>query len=253
MKSIKNLVITLNMVRKYAGLPFFPAKSVAYPSNIKAEADVPCFSSEQVLNIVSEAKGWHKTYFATAALSGLRAGEEAGLRIETGDVDFVRKLIHVRRSVFDGEEQSPKSRNAYRWVPIDNELTAMLKAHVGDRKFGYVFQSRNGSPVRLNNILRRVLHPILRKLNIPMAGMHAFRHYRCSFLVENNVPVGVIKQWLGHGSEKMIQRYTHHRPEFHSAILAQLPSLLPAHSEGQTALLVPNSPTGQFDRDRGVA
>jgi integrase len=138
-------------------------------------------------------------------------------------------------------------------VPIDNELAAMLKAHVGDRKFGYVFQSRNGSPVRLNNILRRVLHPILRKLNIPMAGMHAFRHYRCSFLVENNVPVGVIKQWLGHGSEKMIQRYTHHRPEFHSAILAQLPSVLPAQNEGQTALLVPNSPTGEFDREEEVA
>jgi integrase len=209
---------------------------------------VPCFSSEQVSKIVSEANGWYRAYFATAALVGLRAGELAGLRTETGDVDLVRKLIHVRRGVFDGEEQSPKSRNAYRWVPIDNELAAILKAHIGDRKFGYVFQSRNGSPVRLNNILRRVLHPILRKLNIPMAGMHAFRHHRCSFLVENNVPLAV-KQWLGHGGEKMIQRYTHHRPEFHSAILAQLPTII----SGQMAVVVPNSPTVQFDSEKEVA
>jgi integrase len=64
--------------------------------------------------------------------------------------------------------------------------------------------------VRLNNILRRVLHPILKKLGVPMAGMHAFRHHRCSFLVEHDVPVAAIKQWLGHGSEQMISRYTHH-------------------------------------------
>src|ERR1019366_5050903 len=61
----------------------------------------------------------------------------AGLRIETADVDFGRKLIHVRRSLFDGEEQSPKSRNPYHWVPIDDELAAMLKDHIGDRRFGY--------------------------------------------------------------------------------------------------------------------
>jgi integrase len=97
----------------------------------------------------------------------------------------------------------------------------MMKDHIGDRTFGYVFQSRRGSPVRLNNILRRALHPLLRELKMPMAGMPAFRHYRCSFLVEHNVPIPVIKQWIGHGSENMIRRYTHHRPEYHSAILFQ--------------------------------
>ena len=163
-----------------------------------------------------------------AAGTGLRAGELAGLRIETGDVDLTKKLIHVRRSVSEGAEQSPKSRNAYRWLPIDDDLVTMLKAHIGDRRSGYVFQSGNGAPVRLNNILSRMLHPILRKLKIPMAGMHAFRHHRCSFLVEHDAPVAAIKQWLGPGSERMIRRYTHHRPEFHSAILAKLPTVLSA-------------------------
>ena len=60
------------------------------------------------------------------------------------------------------------------------------------------------------------------------------------FLVENNVPVAVIKQWLGHGSERMIRRYTHHRPEYHSAILAQLPSVFAGQNIEKIALLVPN-------------
>jgi integrase len=252
-KSAKNLVITLNLIRKHAGLPYFPAKSVTYPSQSEAEQEPPCYTQEHVVAIVAAAKGWHKVYFATAAGTGLRAGELAGLRIETGDVDLGRKLIHVRRSVSEGKEQSPKSRNAYRWLPIDGELVSMLKAHIGDRRFGYAFQSHNGSPVRLNNILRRVLHPILKKLGIPKSGMHAFRHHRCSFLVEHNVPVAAIKQWLGHGSEQMIRRYTHHRPEYHSAILAKIPSVLSAQNQAEPALLVPNSPKTEVERKEKIA
>ena len=252
-KSVKNLVITLNLIRKHAGLPYFPAKSVTYPSQSEAEKEPPCYTQDHVLAIVTAAKGWHKVYFATAAGTGLRAGELAGLRIETGDVDLGRKLIHVRRSVSEGKEQSPKSRNAYRWLPIDGELVSMLKAHIGDRRFGYVFQSGNGSPVRLNNILRRLLHPILKKLGIPKSGMHAFRHQRCSFLVEHDVPVAAIKQWLGHGSEQMIRRYTHHRPEYHSAILAKIPSVLSAQNQAEPALLVPNSPKTEVERKEKIA
>ena len=96
----------------------------------------------------------------------------------------------------------------------------LLRAVFGIR----VRQISNGSPVRLNNILRLVLHPILKKLGIPKSGMHAFRRHRCSFWVEHDVPVAAIKQWLGDGSEQTIRRYTHHRPEYHSAILAKFPT-----------------------------
>lgn len=116
-----------------------------------------------------------------------------------------------------------------------------------------MFQSRNGTPVRLNNILRRELHPILKKLGLAMAGMHAFRHHRCSLLVEHDVPVAAIKQWLGHGSEQMIRRYTHHRPEYHSAILAKIPSIFSAQNEPKPALLVPNSPKTEVERKEKIA
>jgi len=135
-KSVKNLIITLNLIRKYAGLPYFAAKSVTYPSQSEVEEEPPCYTQDHVVAIVAAAKGWQKVYFATAAGTGLRAGELAGLRIETGDVDLGKKLIHVQRSVSEGKEQSPRSRNAYRWLPIDEDLVAMLKAHIDDRRFG---------------------------------------------------------------------------------------------------------------------
>jgi len=55
--------------------------------------------------------------------------------------------------------------------------------------------------------------------------MHGFRHGRVSFLVENNTPVEVIKALMGHGSEAMVRRYTHLRPQYRSRVLASLPSL----------------------------
>src|SRR5437899_335749 len=75
------------------------------------------------------------------------------------------------------------------------------------------------------NLLNRVLHPILRRLGIPQGGMHGFRHGRVSFLVEHGAPVEVIKAWIGHGSDAMIRRYTHLRPQYRSRVLASMPAV----------------------------
>jgi len=81
-----------------------------------------------------------------------------------------------------------------------------------------VFPSKNGKPLRNNNVLRRRLHPILEALSIREGGMHGFQNGRVSFLVENDTPVEVIKAWIGHGSERM--------PQYRSRVLASIPSLV---------------------------
>jgi integrase len=60
-----------------------------------------------------------------------------------------------------------------------------------------------------SNDLKWGLHSLLRKLKIPIVGMHAFRHYLVTTLMESNVPLETIKAWIGHGSEAMIRRYSH--------------------------------------------
>lgn len=89
-----------------------------------------------------------------------------------------------------------------------------------------MFHSKNGKPLRSNNVLRRQLHPLLERLGISQDGMHGFRHGRVSFLVENGTPVEVIKAWVGHGSERMVRRYTHLRPMYRSSVLASIPCLI---------------------------
>jgi len=55
--------------------------------------------------------------------------------------------------------------------------------------------------------------------------MHAFRHGRVSYLVESNTPIEVSREWIGHGSDEMVRRYTHLRPQFRKRVLQQIPEL----------------------------
>lgn len=54
-------------------------------------------------------------------------------------------------------------------------------------------------------------------------------------LVEAVVPMHTIKAWIGHGSEKMVERYTHSRAEYHRRHLAKVPMVLPAAAETAAA------------------
>ncbi len=201
----------------------FEAKKIRFPSRVNAKREAPCFTPEEMQRIVAEAVGSFKVLFAVAGETGMRTGELYGLRAE--DVDFSRCILHVRRSVWDGSEQSPKSDNAYRSIDISPSLAEMLRSHLQNRTSGLVFRTRKGTPLRHSYVIRKVLHPVLKRLGIPRCGLHAFRHGRVSYLVENNTPMETIRAWIGHGSDQMVRRYTHLRPEYRKRILATIPAL----------------------------
>ena len=49
--------------------------------------------------------------------------------------------------VFDGEEITPKTEAGFRDVDIDQRLTDMLRAFIGNRTSGLLFRSRKGTPL----------------------------------------------------------------------------------------------------------
>lgn len=184
----------------------------------------PCFTVEQMAAIVNGAKKhMYRALFALAAGSGARAGELFALRLES-DLDLKESTITIRRSVFEGEENTSKSdtgdEDKTRTVPIDASVAEELRKHLNGRSFGYLFQTRQGTPLRLSNVLEDELYPILRQLGLMQSGvgMHAFRRGRISHLVYSGVNRQVIRDWCGHSSDKMIDHYTkklrqHHAPE----------------------------------------
>lgn len=201
----RDIVKTLQVVlgRKFG-------RGIHYPANLEARRAHPCHTPEQMQAITNAAKEPYRTLFAVATETGMRSGELYGLRVE--DIDYERLLIHVRRSVWEGKAQAPKTKQAYRAIDIQPELAGMLRLHLNGRKDGWVFQSRKGTPLQHPHVLIRGLYPVLKKLGIPQSGMHAFRHGRVSYLVECDTPVETIRAWIGHGSDEMVRHYTHSGP-----------------------------------------
>ena len=61
---------------------------------------------------------------------------------------------------------------------------------------------------------------------IPRTGMHAFRRGRISEWVYSGVKRQVIRDWAGHGSDKLIDLYTKKMWEYHSPEMSKVKPLL---------------------------
>ena len=79
--------------------------------------------------------------------------------------------------------------------------------------------------MRNSNVLSAVLHPILREPDVELGGLHAFRHHRVSELVIASVSIPMIRSWIGHGSDRMVSRYTHLNSSYNAVELAKIPEL----------------------------
>jgi integrase len=237
--TLRGVVRTLQIVLGHT----FDSRKIHFPSRVRARKEAGCFTPEQMQQIVAAAKDPYKTLFAVASETGMRTGELYGLQV--GDLDLGRCLIHVRRSLWGGQVQSPKSDNAYRVIDISPSLAEILRLHLNGRISGFVFQTQRGTPLQPSRVINRGLHPLLERLGIPKCGMHAFRHGRVSYLVENNTPIETIRAWIGHGSDQMVRLYTHLRPEYRKRVLSAIPALFGI----QTSVIAPLPPT--FHRGGG--
>ena len=74
------------------------------------------FTEEQLKRIIEGADGQYRVLFALLAGTGMRIGEATGLHVD--DLDLDNCVIHVRRAVWNGREQAPKTVNAVRRLTL---------------------------------------------------------------------------------------------------------------------------------------
>ncbi len=168
------------------------------------KAQAHFFTAQEVRAIVAAAKEPYSTMFGVAAMTGMRCGEIFGLKVE--DLDFRARVIYVRRSVWYGKLQAPKSSASVRTLPMPEPLAQRLEAYLRTWRPNperLLFATRPGRPVSANNVVQRKLWPILDKLGIPRCGLHAFRHTHCSLLVGMGAPPTVAQAQLGHSDPRI--------------------------------------------------
>jgi hypothetical protein len=101
--------------------------------------------------------------FAVLAVTGMQIGKAAGLYVE--DVDLHSQMVHVRRSIWKGEDLARKTENAIRQVDIDER---------SPRCFGSSPESGEKADVRGHHVLDLVIHT-----SGPSVGPLAMIHSLC--------------------------------------------------------------------------
>lgn len=207
-------------------------KLVTLPK-IDNDKEVKVLTKEEQQRFLEAIKGHElEMLFTTALGTGLRIGEILGLK--WSDIDFKANELHVNRSIqrvaiyendevvgYEVIEQTPKTKNSIRTIPVPNNIINKLKAYkksqlenillLGEayNNRNYIFCDKLGNPIE-DKRPGRNLKTILKELNIEPMKFHALRHTYATRLFEANIPPKTVQHLMGHADiETTMNIYTH--------------------------------------------
>ncbi len=171
-----------------------------------------------------------RTYIATIASTGIRAGLEAK-RIRLGDVRFTRQhgrqVIFIRVTKNQGKHPKPRSVVVFEGNRVIR-IRHLLANHIewrrsqGATDTDYLFAWPDGSLPSFRDVLDSVL-TAADALNDPMTGekrvAYSFRHFFATLLIERGLSVAAIAEWLGTSSDMIERHYSWFLVERHAHLL----------------------------------
>ena len=210
-EAIKSGEITANPCQ-HVTLPRLPKGQVKplTPEQIKSLAEAIEYPVIKPAGHGAVAPGRH--YFPEygllirlTALTGLRAGEVAGIKrkavnLDKGVIHITETLSEVRGSLHTVEPKTYQSRS----VPLPDILIEKLREHLNtldDDPEGYVFRAPDGGPIRWQNFYNRHFKPAVRQAGLPESTrFHDLRHTFAAFLIEQGAHPRAMMERLGHSS-----------------------------------------------------
>jgi integrase len=149
---------------------------------------------------VAFQKSFHRTELSLslAAMTGMRIGEIAALRLENIDLKTCSlDVIHA----FKGEDGigKPKTEAGVRSIPFDQTLADRISEYCEMWKVnsGLLLARDSGKAIDRHNI-QRSIKAAVEELGLPPTGMHGLRHYYVSCLIAAGVDAKTIIYRTGH-------------------------------------------------------
>ena len=163
--------------------------------------------------MLAEVADEWRLFFEFLSHTGLRIGE--AIALTWADIDFGKCRVHVRRRLYRGRLDSPKSRYGRRQVPLSERLSQSLWRLRGkSADDAPVFASQTGGYLDASNVAARVLKPAARRADVPWAGFHTFRHTCATMLFRHGLNAKQAQMWLGHHSPAFtLATYVHLLPD----------------------------------------
>ncbi|MEO3863836.1 site-specific integrase [Acrocarpospora sp. B8E8] len=136
-----------------------PCRDIELPATIRK--DVEPLETEQVLAVAEVIPALWEAMVITAAGTGMRWSELAGLTQDR--VDFLRRTVKVDRQLTRDRKNGlfipPKTKASNRTIPLPNLVIDALAAHIatfGTGPEGLIFTSAEGRPLNYQNWRPRV-------------------------------------------------------------------------------------------------
>jgi len=167
----------------------------------------------QLARLIEETPKRWRLLVRFLAQTGLRVGEVIALRWE--DVDLGTRRVSVRRRLYRGRLDAPKSSYGIRQVPISTRLAQDLWRHrAGAADDDAVFTGPEGQPLRSEFLLRSIVKPAATRAGAPWAGVHTLRHTCASILFRSGWNAKQVQVVLGHHSPAFtLATYVHLIPD----------------------------------------
>jgi integrase len=211
-KSVRNLIATLRMMWATATAWEYavsdPFKGLVLPAIGLQEERF--FTLDEMQTILRTAPEPLRTYYWILAETGIRCGEACGLPVRNLFLDI--PAIKITQKVWGGKIETVKSVKGNRLCEISPQLGEHLRVFLRTwrpNKLGLLFATRNGTPWDADTVRKRKLYPLLEKLGILRCGFHAFRHGNESLMGQDNVPMLIRQNRMGHSDARTTMRYSH--------------------------------------------
>ncbi|WP_198542274.1 tyrosine-type recombinase/integrase [Mycolicibacterium peregrinum] len=184
-----------------------PSENVKLPRRRKASAAMVIPTAADVGSALRTSTGWVTAFVAVCAFSGLRRGETSALQV--GDIDFLRKELHVERQVQwpdDGTmEIRPPKYSSERTVYAPDELLKIVAEHIrlhcpGDDPARWLFPGtmNRERPIHAATVGRK-WRELREAVNVDYR-LHHLRHFFASGLIAAGCDVVTVQRALGHAS-----------------------------------------------------
>ncbi len=165
-----------------------------------------------------------QSFFATAALTGMRLGELLAMRWK--NLDCETGVYNVRERLYEGLFDTPKSEAGQRAIQLSPRVIEVMRAQRGSqakekiRRGGVygdqdlVFCTGWGTPLVNLQALRKTFNDSLDAANCDRVRIHDLRHTYAALLIAQNANPKFIQRQMGHSSIQVtFDTYGHLMPD----------------------------------------
>ena len=196
---------------------FTKVSIVSYEDEVKNNY----FTPSQLVTFLDDAKknesNTNYSFLLTLAYTGVRRGEAMGLQWK--NIDFQNNTIKIERTRDHLGERTPKTKNSYRTILVDDLVMHQLESYqkwckkllfsygskLTDETFVFI-TDHGATPV---SSFTRPLERILVRTALPKITLHGLRHTHCTILLNLGLNVKVIAERLGNTVEMVYKIYGH--------------------------------------------